>query len=179
MYQTDWSLAALKLRAQGQQLELGGVKDETFSLPMAALGADSGVSGRIWGTFLPIGTPDPARPRGLSILARDLQSVVIYDEAGEFVGVRRPGSKKPLDVGGVELVIEDVIGASGLQIKMDPGVPFVYAGFGGLIVTTFISYLSHSQVWALQNGDVLYVGGRTNRATLDFERELSDILDKM
>jgi hypothetical protein len=29
---------------------------------------------------------------------------------------------------------------------MDPGVAPVYAGFGGLMLTTVISYLSHSQV---------------------------------
>lgn len=30
--------------------------------------------------------------------------------------------------------------------QTDPGVPIVYAGFGALMLTTCISYLSHSQV---------------------------------
>lgn len=30
--------------------------------------------------------------------------------------------------------------------QTDPGVPIVYAGFGSLMLTTCISYLSHSQV---------------------------------
>ena len=30
--------------------------------------------------------------------------------------------------------------------QTDPGVPVVYAGFGALMLTTCISYLSHSQV---------------------------------
>ena len=33
-----------------------------------------------------------------------------------------------------------------LFIQTDPGVPVVYAGFGALMITTCISYLSHSQV---------------------------------
>ena len=32
--------------------------------------------------------------------------------------------------------------------QTDPGVPIVYAGFGALMLTTCISYLSHSQVCA-------------------------------
>lgn len=46
-------------------------------------------------------------------------------------------------------MLEDVVGATGLEIKADPGVPLVYAGFGSLMVTTLISYVSHSQARAL------------------------------
>lgn len=74
-------------------------------------------------------------------------------------------------------MVEDLIGSTGLELKSDPGVPVVYAGFGGLMLTTIISYLSHSQVWALQDGTWLLVGGKSNRAKLDFERELNDLLD--
>jgi len=31
-------------------------------------------------------------------------------------------------------------------VQTDPGVPVVYAGFGALMLTTCLSYLSHSQV---------------------------------
>jgi cytochrome c biogenesis protein len=43
-------------------------------------------------------------------------------------------------------VLEGITGSTGLEIKSDPGVPLVYAGFGGLMITTLISYISHSQV---------------------------------
>ena len=44
------------------------------------------------------------------------------------------------------------------------------------MITSLVSYLSHSQIWALQKDAKLYVGGRTNRATVMFEQELSNIL---
>jgi len=44
------------------------------------------------------------------------------------------------------------------------------------MITSLVSYLSHSQIWALQRDAKLYVGGRTNRATVMFEQELSNIL---
>lgn len=55
--------------------------------------------------------------------------------------------------------------------------PCLRSGFGGLMVTTLISYLSHSQVWALQEGGYLYVAGRSNRAQLSFGREMDEILE--
>ena len=45
------------------------------------------------------------------------------------------------------------------------------------MITTLVSYLSHSQIWALQQEGLLHVGGRTNRATLAFAGELSNVLD--
>jgi cytochrome c biogenesis protein len=42
-----------------------------------------------------------------------------------------------------------------------------------------MSYVSHSQIWALQKGDRFYVGGRTNRAQVAFEREVIEILDQL
>lgn len=48
--------------------------------------------------------------------------------------------------------------------------------FAGLMITTLVSYLSHSQIWALQEGSLLHVGGRSNRATVTFALELEDIM---
>lgn len=110
-----------------------------------------------------------------SMLARDLQSVILYDKEGKFAGVRRPNSNLPIEIDGTKIVIADAIGSSGLDLKVskmnphsatiififclqwplcvnhglmqtDPGVPVVYAGFGALMLTTCISYLSHTQV---------------------------------
>ena len=50
----------------------------------------------------------------------------------------------------MEVVVGESVGSTGLELKSDPGVPFVYAGFGGLMVSTLVSYLSHSQVWAVE-----------------------------
>lgn len=46
----------------------------------------------------------------------------------------------------------------------------------GLCITTVVSYLSHSQVWAAQAGSGVMVGGSTNRAKVMFERELGEVL---
>ncbi|KAI7839290.1 hypothetical protein COHA_006988 [Chlorella ohadii] len=173
-YQTDWSMSGLQLQVEGSAGLPEGV---TFQLPMASL---QGGDGKLYATFLPADDPtklEPgSTPRGVSILARDLQTVTFYDSRGEFVGVRRLGSGKAIEVEGLTIRPQAIVASTGLELKADPGVPLVYAGFGGLCVTTVVSYLSHSQVWAAQAGSGVMVGGSTNRAKVFFEQELSEIL---
>ena len=88
--------------------------------------------------------------------------MAIYGPDGAFAGVRRPGSGTVIVVDGVPLVVDRLTGATGLELKADPGVPAVYAGFGTLIATTILSFRTHSTVWAEESeeGD-LHVGGKT------------------
>jgi cytochrome c biogenesis protein len=47
------------------------------------------------------------------------------------------------------------------------------------MITTLISYLSHSQVWAVQDGKYVYVAGKSNRAIVSFEKELDEMLEQV
>jgi cytochrome c biogenesis protein len=82
-------------------------------------------------------------------------------------------------VNGVTLFVDEVVGSTGLQIKADPGIPMVYLGFGLLMVSVLMSYASHSQIWVLEADNRLYLGGKTNRAKVVFEREVIGILDEI
>ncbi|GFY95075.1 cytochrome c biogenesis protein family [Actinidia rufa] len=134
IYQTDWSLSTLQI-----------LKDDEgpFNLAMAPLKLNG--DKKLFGTFLPVGNTDSPSVKGISMLARDLQSIVLYDQEGKFAGIRRPNSKLPIEIDGTKIVIVDAIGSTGLDLKIDPGVPVVYAGFGALMLTTCISFLSHAQ----------------------------------
>uniref|UniRef100_A0A1J3CK25 Cytochrome c biogenesis protein CCS1, chloroplastic n=1 Tax=Noccaea caerulescens TaxID=107243 RepID=A0A1J3CK25_NOCCA len=168
IYQTDWSFSALQVTKDGEG---------PFNLAMAPIKING--DKKLYGTFLPVGDTNAPNVKGISMLARDLQSIVVYDLEGKFAGIRRPNSKLPIEIDGMKIVIEDAIGSTGLELKTDPGVPVVYAGFGALMLTTCISYLSHSQIWALQNGTALVVGGRTNRAKNEFPDDMNRLLDQV
>ena len=119
-------------------VELPEGAGESLGLPMANLEGKGNFQGRIWGTFLPLNSDssDPVEAkRGVTLLARDFQPVAIYASDGSFAGVRRPGSGRPIEVDGLRLVIEDMKGSTGLELKTDPGVPWVYAGFAGLMLS--------------------------------------------
>ena len=51
----------------------------------------------------------------------------------------------PLDTISCVTCVTDLL-LNAYVMQTDPGVPVVYAGFGALMLTTCISYLSHSQV---------------------------------
>ncbi|NET59320.1 MAG: cytochrome c biogenesis protein [Symploca sp. SIO2E6] len=163
-YQTDWGVAAVQVQVNNSPI---------FQLPMAQL--DTNGNGRIWGTWVPT---KPDLSEGIVLLTRDLQgTLMVYDNSGQLVSTVRSGMAT--QVNGVTLKIKDIIGSTGLQIKADPGIPFVYTGFGLLMLGVIMSYFSHSQIWALAKGDCFYIGGRTNRAQVTFEREFISILDQL
>jgi len=163
-YQTDWAIAAVRLQFNHSPI---------LELPMGEVKIPG--NGRIWGTWIPT---KPDLSEGVSLLAKDLQgTLLIYDAQGKLISTTRPGM--PADVNGVKLTVTELVGSTGLQIKSDPGIPLVYTGFGLLMLGVMMSYVSHSQIWALQEGDRFYVGGRTNRAQVTFEREIIEVLEQV
>jgi cytochrome c biogenesis protein len=163
-YQTDWSISGVKIQLNNSPI---------FKLPMAQIG--KGAQNRIWGTWIPT---KPDLSEGVSLLAKDLQgTLLVYDTKGQLISSVRAGNS--VEVNGVTLKILDLIGGTGLQIKADPGIPIVYSGFGLLMLGAIMSYFSHSQVWAVNKDGKLYLGGRTNRAQVTFEREIIEIIDRL
>ncbi|MBD1848711.1 cytochrome c biogenesis protein [Leptolyngbya sp. FACHB-711] len=163
-YQADWSIAALKFHINNSP---------SLQLPMAQL--ETGGAGRLWGTWIPT---KPDLTAGVSIVAKDLQGILlVYDMQGKLIATVREGMST--EVNGVTLAIEQVVGSTGLQIKADPGIPLVYTGFGLLMLGVVMSYVSHSQIWALQTANRTYIGGKTNRAQVAFEREMIEVLEQL
>ncbi|MGB3493935.1 MAG: cytochrome c biogenesis protein [Elainellaceae cyanobacterium] len=162
-YQADWAIAAARVHVNNSPI---------LQLPMVQLPTEGG---RIWGTWIPT---KPDMSDGVAVVAKDLQgTVLVYDTTGNLVGTMREGMG--VEVNGVQLMLDELVGSTGLQIKADPGIPLVYTGFGLLMLGVVMSYVSHSQIWALQQGDRLYLGGRTNRAQVGFEREFIHLVEML
>ena len=162
-YQANWDIHAVRFTLNNSPI---------LQLPVSKLESQNG-GRQVWGTWIPT---KPDLSAGITLITPDLQGTfLIYDEKGDLLTtVRTNGSA---EVNGVTFTLKEAIGSTGLQIKADPGIPIVYTGFGLLMLGVMMSYISHSQVWALQVGDRLYVGGKTNRAQVSFEAELIDVTD--
>nr|YP_009397778.1 cytochrome c biogenesis protein ccs1 [Sonderella linearis]ARW66964.1 cytochrome c biogenesis protein ccs1 [Sonderella linearis] len=68
--------------------------------------------------------------------------------------------------------IDSIITSTGLQIKIDPGIFYVYLGFFIIMLSTFLSYISYSQIWVCISLDIVNFVGSTNRAILFFEEDI-------
>lgn len=162
-YQADWAVAGVRFHLNNSP---------TLQLPMAQLNTGGG---RIWGTWIPI---KPDLSEGISVVTKDLQGILlVYDMQGKLIATVRQGMST--EINGITLSIDEIVGSTGLQIKADPGIPLVYTGFGLLMLGVVLSYVSHSQIWALKTSDSFYIGGRTNRAQVTFEREMLALLDQL
>ena len=164
LYQTNWSIAAVQVKLNNSPI---------FQLPVAKL--DTQNTGNIWGTWIPT---KPDMSSGVSLLVKDLQgTALIYNQQGELTSAIRIGQS--VEANGINLKLINIIGSTGLQIKADPGVPIVYSGFALLMIGVVMSYFSHSQIWALENDNDFYFGGKTNRAQVSFEREMLNLIDHL
>lgn len=153
-YQTDWSLLGLRVRLSN------------FSSSQYPLVNISNQREKIWLSWIPT---DPKLTDGFSILISNLQGYCsIYDKFGRFLGNLEMNERE-----GVSSLISliDIVSSTGLQIKMDPGIPVIYVGFGCLMISTLISYITYSQIWVVQDRGMIFIGGNTTRAKFDFELE--------
>ena len=67
------------------------------------------------------------------------------------------------------LRIIETLAETGIQIKADPGLPIIYLGFGILMISTLISYISYNQVWVLALKNKILISAQTNRAQLNLQ----------
>lgn len=153
-YQTDWNLVGLRFQTE---------QNSILEYPLVNL---NNKSNKIWLSWV---ATNNSLNEGFVILADNLQGYCsIYNEIGQFLGNIELNETINLKS---PLTFVEIISSTGLQIKTDPGIPIIYAGFFFLMLSTLISYITYSQIWIIQNNHKLFIGGTTNRAIFDFELE--------
>ena len=158
-YQTDWNLIGLRVRTN----------DETpFQYPLVSVLNNRS---KVWLTWIPF---DSELKTGITVLVDNLEGYAsVYDDTGTFLGNLELNETFNSNF---PITLTDIISSTGLQIKSDPGIPLIYAGFFLLMVSTLISYITYSQIWIIQYNRQVFVGGTTNRATFDFELEFFELI---
>ena len=157
-YQTDWNVIGIRLK----------INDKVYQLPLTSL--DTGKN--LWFTWIPYLTED--KNNGLIFICNNVEGTFsLYEKNGNNIGTFNIGDKIDLSQ---EIEVIEFIPETGLQIKSDPGILLIYIGFGILMVSTLLSYLSYTQFWLSQNRDKLLIGGSTNRAKLNLKVIFLDLV---
>lgn len=161
-YQTDWGIVSAKII----------IDDNKFSqVPLKLINE---ASARFW-----VGSiPTQKNSENLLIIFQDLTGKFqIYNDKQDLISENEVGDKFFLN--GHTIRVMNIITSTGLQIKSDPGINFVYFGFMLLIVSVALSYVSYDQLWAFKTGSDLYISGQTNRATYSFQRQFLSIVAEL
>ena len=158
-YQTDWNLLGLRFQTEN---------DGIIEYPLLNVLKNQN---KVWLTWI---SNSKFLNEGMIALIDNLEGYCsIYSETGKFLGNieinETVNFKQPF-------TLLEIISSTGLQIKTDPGIPFIYIGFFFLMLSTLISYITYSQIWIIQKNQKLFIGGTTNRAIFDFELEFFKII---
>lgn len=155
-YQTDWNIIGLRIKIDNKS---------TYQIPYLST---KNFQKEVWFTWFP-------DSNGTSILINNIRGInAFYDQSGNFLAYLDMGEKYDVNFHSFQLV--EFISSTGLQIKSDPGIKIIYFGFGLLMISIFLSYRSFSQIWFHQKKKTIFIGGQTNRAQLNFEKEILDII---
>lgn len=162
LYQTNWQLNAIRIQL-GDNLIL------EKSLKAINLGDSASF---VWGVELNLDQVHKV----FVVLNIFSNGLVIYNQTGDVIANTEYGVWNIFY--GAPVIFKDLMPATGLQIKIDPGVSLAYLGFLILMLSMSMSYVSYSQIWANNIVNQFYFCGKTNRALLAFEDEILSIAKK-
>ena len=161
-YQTDWGIANLTINVDDKKI---------LDIPLSLV--DTTSNNRFW-----ISNLSQLNYLGIKDVFLELQDLTgkisLYDTSKKIVAEVEVGQIFTLN--GHSIRVIDIVPSTGLQVKSDPGTLLVYLGFFMLMLSTLLSYVSYSQVWAVKDTNKLCVAGQTNRAVFIFEKHFDEML---
>ena len=163
VYQTDWDVLGIKCVID---------KNQTVQLPLKKITLNNR---KVWVGSLPLDMFN-GKIKNYTIVINDLfGNLFLYDNQGQLISSCLLGQEISIN-NGTNINFAQFITTTGLQIKTDFGLPFVYFSFFLLMISSFISFISYSQIWELETTTNLLVGGKSNRAVLFFQEQLKRLL---
>ena len=164
LYQTDWDILGLKLQIN---------ENRSVQIPLKKITK----SGRnFWLGSLLLGDQNQDK---ITVLLNDLTgNIYLYDIKGALISKIKIGQSKPLTKNKI-ITVKEIITTTGLQLKEDPGLNIVYISFFLLILSIYISFLSYSQIWGIEENDKLILAGKSNRAVLSFQEQFKRNIKKV
>ena len=165
IYQADWAVSNLVL-------EIDKILYQLKLKPIPEIGE------QIWGVLLELGNETKKNflftidnengPLKVSNITNFEEKIIFLDEA-------------PVEINSSQISLKKIILSSGLIIKNDPSIPFIYFSFILIIVGTILSLIPTNQLWILfdKKSKKLWIGGLSNRNLVGFKKEFFRISEEI
>ncbi len=165
IYQADWAISNVVLEIDNilYQLQLKEIPE---------------IGNQVWGVLVELGSE--TKKNYLLTIDNEygplkISNIENFSENNLYI------NGNPLDVNSSKLSLKKIIPSSGLIIKNDPSIPFIYFSFILIIFGTIISLIPTNQLWILVNKESqkLSIGGISNKNLVGFKKEFLKLSEEI
>ena len=165
IYQADWSISNVVLEIDNilYQLQLKEIPE---------------IGNQVWGVLVELGSEN--KKNYLLTIDNEngplkISNIENFSENILYI------NGDPLEVNSSKLSLKKIIPSSGLIIKNDPSIPFIYFSFILIISGTIISLIPTNQLWIFVNQESkkLSIGGLSNKNLVGFKKEFLKLSEEI
>ncbi len=165
IYQADWSISNIVLEIDSilYQLQLKEIPE---------------IGNQVWGVLVELGLENK---KNFLLTIDNENGPLKISNVENFSGNNLYLNEDPLEVNSSKVALKKIIPSSGLIIKNDPSIPFIYFSFILIIFGTIISLIPTNQLWILVNKESqkLSIGGLSNKNLVGFKKEFFKLSEEI
>ncbi len=157
IYQADWSVSNIIME----------IDDVLYQLQLKPIPE---IGDQIWGILIELGRENK---KNYLLTIDNENGPVKVSNIEDFSENILYLNNEPVEINFSKLSLKKIIPSSGLIIKNDPSIPFIYLSFTLIIFGTIFSLIPTNQIWIFfnRNSNKLFIGGLSNRNLLGFKKE--------
>ncbi|MBO6977834.1 MAG: cytochrome c biogenesis protein ResB [Prochlorococcus marinus XMU1428] len=165
IYQADWAISNVVLEIDNilYQLQLKEIPE---------------IGNQVWGVLVELGSETK---KNFLLTIDNENGPLKISNTENFSGNNLFINENPLEVNSSKVSLKKIIPSSGLIIKNDPSIPFIYFSFILIIFGTIISLIPTNQLWILVNKESqkLFIGGLSNKNLVGFKKEFLKLSEEI
>jgi len=165
IYQADWAISNVVLEIDNilYQLQLKEIPE---------------IGNQVWGVLIELGSETK---KNFLLTIDNENGPLKISNLENFSGINLYINDNPLEVNSSRVSLKKIIPSSGLIIKDDPSIPFIYFSFILIIFGTIVSLIPTKQLWILVNKESqkLSIGGLSNKNLVGFKKEFFKLSEEI
>ena len=165
IYQADWAISNVVLE----------IDDILYQLQLKEIPE---IGNQVWGVLVELGSENK---KNFLLTIDNENGPLKISNIENFSGKNLYINEDPLEVNSSKVALKKIIPSSGLIIKNDPSIPFIYFSFILIIFGTIISLIPTNQLWILVNRETknLSIGGLSNKNPVGFKKEFFKLSEEI